>query len=447
MATYNKIINNVINLDNNIFSLNYDKNDKISGIHKIFFGILLNIGIYKTYKSKFDFYSKNIDNFYFSTRLVEREEFILLFNKIQKIYYTLNKFVYLYKYRKAKLIVDTDLQLNKIVENEQNILCIYHVNAKYLFTIQDILKLIYISLTNTFSFFSEPISIKNPYNNIPFSKSILYYIYYYLITNAKIRFIKTEHLDIFLKFKECNFNMTKFVNNYEYILKEYGIKNFLNNSTKQIIIDQIKLMINNFNNTTNKGIYISDEFPKDELIRIMKPYLYLKLMSIYSLISKNKIHAKNKLYKKLREFQNYNPKFGRKIFKFKNIIQNGKIKKVISGFVFDMKYKKFNTYEIQHFMNNHLNYKYDISYEEEIEEPQIRFNFYTHLVIDTPLINNINNEEDYEEDIEEDYEEDTEEYDDGDTQEYDEEENDEQENYDEEDDELVEEEYEMDSIS
>ena len=43
--------------------------------------------------------------------------------------------------------------------------------------LEELLKIIYVSLTNTSSFFSEPITIKNPYNNIPFDKSILFHIY------------------------------------------------------------------------------------------------------------------------------------------------------------------------------------------------------------------------------------------------------------------------------
>ena len=171
----------------------------------------------------------------------------MLFNKIQKIYHTLNRFVYLYKVKKTKLIVDTDMQLNKITIDEPNVICIYHVNAKYLFKIDDLLKMIYMSLTNCFSFFAEPISIKNPYNNISFGKSILYYIHSYLISNGRIQYIKPEYLDIFFKFKECNFNMTKFVDNYEYILREYAIKNYMNNTSKSIIKHQILHMIDDYN--------------------------------------------------------------------------------------------------------------------------------------------------------------------------------------------------------
>ena len=413
-TTFNKIIHNVVKLENNVFSNKYDKSDKLPGVQKFFFSMLSNIHIYHIYKNKFDFMKHTLNNFYFANKHVEKEEFIALFSKIQKIYHTLNRFVYMFKLKKSKLIVDTDLQLNKIEEGKPNIMCIYHVNAKYLFRIEELLKLIYTSLTNCQLFFSEPITIKNPYNNIPFGKSILYNIYFYLILKTKINLIKHEYLDIFLKFKECNFNMTKFVDNYEYILREYAIKNHLINSTKQTILHQIKVMIGIYNSKITREsskIRISEDFPEDELIKIMKPYLYLNFVVCYSLIQKNKCDAEANLARKLREFQQFNPQFGRKICRFKDIIKDGKTKRIKSHIEFNMKHKKFNTYDISKFMTNHLLYKYeydeheDEDEDEEINQSEYIFDISTHYLIEPQFTNNEEQDEDEEGEEEQDGEE------------------------------------------
>ena len=92
----------------------------------------------------------------------------------------LNRFVYNYKYNKAKIVVDTDMGLNKLNINDHNVFCLFHNNSKYLFLINDLIKIINSSLTNSYMFFSQPLPSKNPYNNLPFTKSNLYNIYLFL---------------------------------------------------------------------------------------------------------------------------------------------------------------------------------------------------------------------------------------------------------------------------
>ena len=380
MSTFDLVVKKITSIDNNnIFLPKYNNNDNIYFIDKFFLNDFL---LELKDKSKFMFLQEITKNFYYKNNL-QKNNLTFLFNKIQKIYHILNRLIIRYKYKKSKIIINTDLQLNFINENDKNIICIFHNNLKYLFNINDILKLIYTSLTNSHLFFSEPLSIKNPYNNIPFGKSILYYIYYFLTNNITISSIKNKYIDIFLKFKECNFNMTKFVNHYEYIIRDYSIKNYIKNSTKLQLRIEIEEMINQFNinKKNNKKIIIDKDFPDDKLIQIMRPYLYLKISGEYSLINLVEINSKAILNKKLIEFQNFNPNFGRKILKIKYKSQNG-IKIFDSVFYkFIDNNKKFNVYDIKQFMNNHLSYKqnnnFDLIYSIMLENS-------------TTTINNIN---------------------------------------------------------
>jgi hypothetical protein len=367
MATYKLIINRIIDLNTNIFSYNYDKKDNIDCIIKNFFADMYSDCNLR--KNKFIKFNTFVNCFYLIESFNKKNEFLNLFCKIQKIYHTLNNFIYRYKYNKSKIRINTDLQLNEISLNEKNVICIYHINSKYLFKIDELLKIIYMSLTNSFSFFCEPIAIKNPYNNIPFGKSVLYYIYFYIINNLNIKYLKFNYIDIFFKFKECNFNMTKFVDKYEHLLREFIIENFINNSTKEKLTNIIRRMIYDFNlkfKSDKRKILISEEFPNEILIEIFKPYLHLKIISIYSLTYTSKIEARNKLNKKLLEFQKYNPQFGKKIINYKIINKNG-FKRVKTHTEFNMNHKKFDTYEIDCFMNNHLSYRYNGHYEESDE--------------------------------------------------------------------------------
>ena len=363
MNTFYIITNKLINLDNNIFSLDYDKKDPIPFTYKIWFSILYNgRDIMPFYKNKFTFLYETINGFYFKNNLIETNTLIDYFCKIQKIYYIFSRIAFLYKYKKSKMTVTTDLQLNEISLSNRNVICIYQNHTRYLFKIEDLLKMTFMALTNSYLFFAEPTCVKNPYNNIPFSKAILYNIYINLMMNTSLSYIKYDYLDLFLKFKNCHFNMKTFLNKYEHILRDYAVKNYINNSTPQLLRMDILDMIKDYNynqNYKSKCIYINRSFPSDMLIQVMKPYLKLKLLTQYSLVKNIKMDARVKLNKKLRDFQQFNPKFGRRVINFRNMYADGILKYVKSGELFNTRHKKFNSSTTCNFMKNHLSYEYN----------------------------------------------------------------------------------------
>lgn len=403
MNSFQTIVHNVVNLRNNPFSYNYVNDNK--GIHKIFYLLLTNNHLSKMYKNKFKFFYETINNFYFSEKPDEKNIFINYFYKIQKTYHALNRFCYNYKLKYANLVVDTDLQLNKIHLTDKNVIRLYHNRNQYLFKIEDLLKMIYTCLTNTHHFFIEPIVIKNPYNNMPFEKYILYNIYFYLKYKASILTIKMDHIDLFIKFANCNFNMTKFVIDYEHILREFAIKNYLNNTSALQLKQDIKIMLSNFNynRVMMRQIRVDKDFPTEELIHIMKPYLYLHLKQNYSLIETIRIECKHRLAVKLTQFQSFNPHFGRKIIRFQTQIVNGnEIKKYYIEY--NKNYKKYNVCNTENFMRNHLSYNYrNIDYEndeDEIESENIIISTNRMLINDNndnDNDNNNDNEYDYDE--------------------------------------------------
>jgi hypothetical protein len=345
MTSFNYITKKIINTDNNFFSFNYDNSDMVNPVFKTLFTSIVN----NSYKSKFLVFKQAINNFlHFS-----RDEFIDYFCKIQKIYHGFSRLAYLYKYKKSVMSVTTDMGLNDININDKNILCIYHVNSRYLFNVNDLIKIIYLSLTNSYLFFAEPLPSKNPYNNLPFTKSNLYNIYFFIKFNTNI------HDDLFFKFFNCDFNLSLFYNKYEHIMREHSITNYIKNSTTPVLVEQINKMISiyNYKNSGNK-ILINSEFPKDKLIKIMKPYLILHLQSYYSLIPVIKRTTGFELHSKLKRFQKFNPQFGRKQIKLSfKLCPNFKKKSYIKGYNFNDKHITFN-YEEDNtkFMSNHLNF-------------------------------------------------------------------------------------------
>jgi len=270
------------------------------------------------------------------------------------------------------------MELNEINETSNNVICLYQEKAKYLFRIFDIIKIINISLSNScnFSFFAEPLCIKNPYNNIPFNKSTLYNIYYYVIERPKL-LIKFNILELFLKFHECHFNLTNFLSNYEYLLREHSIKNHTRNSINDDLYNKIKIMLDIFNKNKleKKKINISPEFPKEIVVKVFKPYLLLFTNSKNLLIPILKRKAAFKLYNKLLNFQKFNPLFGRlKITYIKKIINN-QVKIVKINKKYNDNHILFENNNNSKFLCDHLSYTHkhyiitmNTYYEDNIEE-------------------------------------------------------------------------------
>jgi len=398
MTTYSLIVNNIIRTNNNFFSKNYDKTDNVDLINKSFFHILSTSKI--TTRSKFKFF---IDTLRSALLADKRKEFIEYFCNIQKTYNCLNKFVYNYKYKKSKIVVNTDMGLNEIGIHDKNVMCIFNTDSRYLFHINDLINIINTSLTNSHLFFAEPLCIKNPYNNLPFNKSTLYNIYFFIK-------YKTFHSpELFFRFFNCNFNLTQFTKNNEYILRDYSIQNYVYKSSSNILLDEIKDMFDDFNLYCKKKrfknkIEVDNDFPKEKLIKIMQPYLLLYITSQYAFLSHKKTEADFILKKKLLDFNNYNRQFGRKKYK---LIMNytSDLKKRITGKIteFDENHIQFEDVSLKttNFFTEHLEYDDRLYIDNRIiSYINYRFNFNMNIE-DEPEPEPITQQDEEDENIEE----------------------------------------------
>ena len=383
--TYKLIIKILLDTDNNIFSFNYNKNKNFDERCKLFFNILVNQDI--NVQNKFIFFYETINSIFLEDK---KELFIDYFCKVQKTYKALNKFLYIYKFKKSKIVVNTDMALNQIYINQKNIICLFQNDVKYLFNVNDLINIINTSLTNNHLFFSEPLCVKNPYNNLPFSKSTLYNIYLF------IKF-KTYFLPVlFFNFFYCDFNLECFKNKHEYLLRQHSIENYVYKSPSNILVKEIKKMIKSFNNNCIKRnlkykILIDEDFPSDTLIKIMRPYLLIDFYSNYSLLNYKKIEMSNILKVLLIRFNKFNPQFGRK--KIKIVMGNTKnFKQKIVGKIieFDDKHIPFNSVEKQNdiFLKDHIGYSETI----DIFRPELLFNSNNNILIN-------NEDEDEDEDV------------------------------------------------
>jgi hypothetical protein len=156
--------------------------------------------------------------------------------------------------------------------------------------------------------------------------------------NSKCKFSLILHLF----FLDC-FVKNNFIVNNESFLREYAIKKYIYTSHCETLYIPVKNMLEN-NYYTNK-LVIHNDFPRDLLVNIFRPYLYYYYIIHFSIKGTEKIHKyKNKLDIKFRKFYEYNSLFGRKICSGK---RRGKFIRKPFNF-------KFNTDHISFFKKKYI---------------------------------------------------------------------------------------------
>ena len=286
-------------------------NALITGLTHVVFEIFINDKCLNEKCTKFEYYDQiNKSTVFFGQH--DKDEFNDIFYKSQFVYMTLNRFLHKIKLQKTKIVVDSDIFLNNLDVAHKNTLCINQNNGLYLFSCIDVIKIINNALTNATEYhFSEPQSIKNPYNNIVFTNAILYNIYFHITFNTH------HNIDLFHLFFKANFDVDLFLTTHSYILRKHALRNFVYKGLSSYVHKEILLMLTDYNAKYKyrqgyTKIVVDHDFPRDTLIKIMRPYLMIDLLSAYSLMEIEQETSSYLLKHYLSEFCEFNPHFGEK---------------------------------------------------------------------------------------------------------------------------------------
>lgn len=287
---------------------------------------------------KFDFLKRNIENIFFTE--ADKIAFLDYFNQIQKHYFAFIKLCNIWKYKRSCITVSDDLYLNPIDIEGKNVFVLVQNKKKYLFSIANLINMVNTSLSNTYHFFASPLILKNPYSNIILNKADLYNLYFAIKKSSFIMPVLYHYYFL------TNFDITKFREQNEGIIRDISIKNHIKNSDNNTLYSATINMLKEH----KKHICIHPDFPKEELVNIMKPYLHLYYVSMYSLDEYKKLNAFSELHKKLHKFYKFNPRFGRKTIR-KGIGSNFENTKITE---FNNKHVKYcNPVSVEDFMKSH----------------------------------------------------------------------------------------------
>jgi len=275
-----------------------------------YFLLLIELGDNLSPSTKFSFFSKGLQCFFITGE--NEPVFIHLFFQIQKTYYILNRFIRRIKYNKAIVNVHTDFYLNPLDLQSKHVFCFFDGKVKYLFHVNDLRKIIIKALTHSDYLYECPMPIKNPYTNLPFSKSALYSIYFFM------RFRCNVECPLFFLFFKCNFNMSDLLYYYDHELREKIIDNYVEQTNKELIMNMIDFY-NKDVRVVKKHIKIHADFPENTLVSIFKPYFKLFIQSKYSLIRNVRNRSYHQFFSKMEDFQDFNPRFGEKTYKIVSV--------------------------------------------------------------------------------------------------------------------------------
>jgi hypothetical protein len=233
----------------------------------------------------------------------KKEKYRNIFQKSQSVYHILNRLVARYRMKKIPIFMATDLYMNPIEETQKNVITIIQNNKKYLFTVQNMIHIIETALCNSPYFFSTPLSIKNPYTNIPFEKSILYAIYF------QLRETMMNIHPIFHAYFITNFNLLQFREENEALIHKHYLAQYVKNIDDDTGYNLVMEMMSSYDYL--RYITIHRDFPRKILIEIMRPYITIYIETVY--VSNSYSYYKSQILRKhLNKFLLFNVDFGRK---------------------------------------------------------------------------------------------------------------------------------------
>jgi hypothetical protein len=324
MKTFYNILQTLVGVSNKVYpdelfelrDIDYNQTEEnihalqlINKMHFIFINTDIKNNLNKMTFSKFMALNTLLENSFYDNEL--KEKLLTIFSLSQKYYFSFIRFAHIYKMKRNQYVVTDDLTLNPLNINHKFTYTLVENKSNYLFNINELITIIEIAIGNSPNFFCQPLWPENPYNKQKFTISTLYNIYFQIKSTGRI-----IPLLFHLFFLE-NFNTEKFSEQYELIIRENAIKKYVFNSPYTVLHKSICLMLSS--NIYTSRLTIHNEFPKDLLVNIFRPYLFYFYIINYLDNSTKYFKAKKILMNKLKKFYEYNKLFGRKMFKLTKI--------------------------------------------------------------------------------------------------------------------------------
>jgi hypothetical protein len=246
---------------------------------------------------------QELDNRFSSPKI--REELVNHFCKFKQTYWAFTKLARIWKIRHTPTRIQTDLYMNELDQTNPKTFKLIHPNGLYLFSLQNLMRIIVDAITHQSGMFVEPLTIKNPYTNGLLSKCDLFNIYFSLRHNN----IRVH--EMLEKFFRCEFNAFEFRRKHETELRDIAIDQYAKTASISELAQDVDDMLRIHKFT--KRIKITQGFPQKILVETMRPFLRIYLLERYSFSSMTRKYSTAQLDIMLKQFIEKNPNYGKRM--------------------------------------------------------------------------------------------------------------------------------------
>lgn len=221
-------------------------------------------------------------------------------DQLNSVYFCLRKcrrgfqrLVQHWRFRRAPVQIRTDLFLNDIDVAAPTTFALLQQNHLYYFTLQNLTHMIKDAMLYGHLFFAEPRMVKNPYNNLPLTKSDMYNIYfavreqYVRVPEILDRLFAVE-FDVYL-FKRKNYPW----------LRNQAIARSLRESSASTIRQVVEQMFHDYGVHSNNPVNIDPGYPIKQLMEEMVHYLELYYRVQYSSCDHDREVCDNELTRRI----------------------------------------------------------------------------------------------------------------------------------------------------
>lgn len=236
-----------------------------------------------------------------------RQHILSILQKTQRIYHAFSKVARVYRYKHTPVQINTDLYMNDLTLSKPTTFVVLDHDKVYYFSLNDLAKIMIDSLTYSYMFFIEPKVCKNPYNNVPFTKSTLYNMYF------QMKSVFCVVPPLIQAFFMADFNVFLFKKQNESAILEHIIREYVDKTEPIHMRAEILKMITEYD--TDNVLTIHPLFPSKSLLKGLKRMIILHLSRKHTQDGYLYQNYGFELSHLMNQFIKQNRQFGHMIFK------------------------------------------------------------------------------------------------------------------------------------